>query len=184
MWTDPIASVSLSLTLSLCLTLPLSLSLQAASSPPASPAVQRDDASKSSVERETETETETETERAVTRSEMAALQQQLVELAKDNAELLEAKLLEGEGRVRAERVVRELQEKLGRATAKNATMAEVCVCVCVCVCVSLCLSLSLSLIVSVAATNRQLAELLLELEGMKVRPTSTCSLATHFLIHI
>ena len=29
-----------------------------------------------------------------------------------------------EGRVQAERVVRELQEKLGRATAKNATMAE------------------------------------------------------------
>lgn len=29
-----------------------------------------------------------------------------------------------EGRVQAERLVRELQEKLGRATAKNATMAE------------------------------------------------------------
>eukprot|EP01043_Picozoa_sp_COSAG02_P033591 COSAG02_NODE_2299_length_9190_cov_122.517655_14_plen_64_part_00 len=29
-----------------------------------------------------------------------------------------------EGRVRAERLVRELQDKLGRATAKNATLAE------------------------------------------------------------
>ena len=56
--------------------------------------------------------------------EAAALRQQLLEMNQENEELLDAKLQEAEARAAAERSVRDLQEKLGRATAKNAAMAE------------------------------------------------------------
>jgi hypothetical protein len=56
--------------------------------------------------------------------EATALRQQALALDQENAELLEGKLEAEEARAHAERLVRELQEKFGRATAKNATMAE------------------------------------------------------------
>ena len=56
--------------------------------------------------------------------EATALRQQALALDQENTELLEGKLAAEEARAHAERLVRELQEKFGRATAKNATMAE------------------------------------------------------------